>query len=896
MLWYSFDVMTTGEKRTIIVVPETHWDREWYQPFEVFRARLVRLMDRVLHLLDSDPEYKYYTLDGQSIVLEDYLEIRPDRGEDIARLVQVGRLLIGPWYVLPDEFLPGGESHIRNLQTGIAVARQFGPVMMVGYLPDMFGQMAHMPAVLAGFGMSGAVMWRGADKSLTSSEFFWRAPDGSEVLTIHLPVGYGIASRLGPDRERLLTQLQSLRQMLEPWASTRYLLLPNGSDHVEPQPDLPAVIASANEALDDAELVHGTLPMYIEAVRREMGERSGSWLRWQGELRSGQRAHVLPGVISTRMWIKQENQACEDLLLRWAEPFSAWAHLLRRRNGDGYARREPERAMADAGSLRLAWRLLLQNQPHDSICGCSTDEVHDEMRVRFRRCRRLAETVRDEALAYLAEEAAPAGGPHPPEAGPPPAEVVVFNPLSAARTDYCTARVPVEDGQEPLALEDGDGGRVPLQFLRRGRLSPLDTLPERVEVGFLAPEVPGVGYRALRVVYGQGDRPRPQPARTIENEYFRVEVDRADGTLTLTDKATGVTLRGLNRFVDGGDAGDEYNCSPPDRDELVDGSSLPPEIRLLEDGPARWTLEIALEYSLPWALDPDAGGRSPERRPYRIVSRASLYPGVPRLDFEAEVDNQAQDHRLRVHFPAGLRTDASCAEQHFGVVRRPIALPEHDFTWAEAPQGTYPQKSFVDVSDGRRGLALANRGLPEYEVLDGPDGVTVALTLLRCVGWLSRSWLRTRPVQAGPLVPTPGAQEQGRHLFHYSLIPHEGGWERAFAQAHRFAVPLRAVFAAAGKGQLPPKGSLLSVRPESFVLSALKEAEDGQGLIVRLYNIADGPAEGEVRLESGWQTVERVNLNEEPLGAAEAPRPSGREGWVRLALRPNEIATLRFRV
>jgi len=894
--------MTTSEKRTIIVVPETHWDREWYQPFEVFRARLVRLVDRVIDLLDSNPEYKYYTLDGQSIVLEDYLEIRPDRREDIARLVQAGRLLIGPSYVLPDEFLTGGESHIRNFQMGIAVARQFGPVMMVGYMPDTFGHMAHMPAILAGFGMSGAVMWRGADKSLTSSEFFWRAPDGSEVLTVHMAMGYGIASYLWPDRERLLTQLQSLRQMLEPWASTRYLLLPNGTDHTEPQPQLPAIIAAANEALDDAELVHGSLPMYIEAVRQEMGERSGSWLRWRGEFRSSERAHVLPGVSSSRIWIKQENQACENVLLRWAEPFSTWAHLLRRREGGeregteahswessgpwaASLRRtgdELERAAADAGSLRLAWRLLLQNQPHDSICGCSTDEVHDEMRVRFRRCRRLGEAVRDDALAYLAGVAAPTDGRH----------IVVFNPLSVARTDYCTARVPVEGGLEPVALEDSDGGRIPVQFLRRGRLAPLDPLPERVEVGFLAPEVPSVGYRALRVVYGQGERPQPQPARAIENEYFRVEADPADGTLTLTDKATGVTLRGLNRFVDGGDAGDEYNYCPPAQDELVESPSRPPEIHLLESASGgRWMLEVALEYSLPQALRSDDKGRSPERRPCRIVSRVSLYRGVPRLDFETEVDNQAQDHRLRVHFPAGLRADASQAEQHFGVVRRAIALPEHDFTWAEPPQGTYPQKSFVDVNDGRRGLMLANRGLPEYEVLDGTEGVTIALTLLRCVGWLSRSWMVTRPVQAGPLIPTPGAQEQGRHLFHYSLIPHDGGWETAFLQAHRFAVPLRAVFVAAGKGQLAPVGSLLTVRQESFVLSALKEAEDGQGLIVRLYNIADQPAEGEVRLEGRWQAVERTNLNEETLGPADV-----RDGWVRLSLRPNEIATLRFSV
>ncbi len=869
--------MTGGQKRTIIVVPETHWDREWYQPFEVFRARLVRMMDRLLHLLDTNPEYKYFTLDGQSILLEDYLEVRPDRREDIARPVQAGRLLIGPWYVLPDEFLAGGESHIRNLQTGIAVAHRFGPVMMVGYVPDMFGHIAHLPTLLAGFGISAAVIWRGADRSLTSSEFFWRAPDGSEVLTVHLPLGYGAAAAPSSDREQLLVQLRTLRQLLEPWASTPYLLLTSGSDHTEPQPELPAIIATANEALDDAELVHGTLPMYIEAVRREMGERSGARPRWQGEFRSGQRAHVLPGVLSSRMWIKQENQACEDLLLRWAEPFSAWAHLLRRRHGD-----EPERAASNAGALRLAWRLLLQNQPHDSICGCSIDEVHDEMKVRFRRCWRLAEAVRDDALAYLAEAAAPAGGPY----------VVAFNPLGVARSDFCTARVPVEAGLEPVGLEDGSGGTIPVQFLRRGRLSPLDPAGERVEVGFLAPEVPAVGYRALRVVYGRARRPRPPwpPVRAIDNEYFRVEADPANGTLTLTDKAAGATLRGLNRLVDGGDAGDEYNYCPPAEDELVDRPSRPPGIHVVEAGPARWTLGVALEYSLPQALGRDGQGRWRARRRCRILSRASLYPGVPRLDIETEVDNQARDHRLCVHFPTGLRTDASHAEQHFGVVRRPIALPEHDFTWAEAPQGTYPQKSFVDVSDGRRGLMLANRGLPEYEALDGPDGVTIALTLLRCVGWLSRSWLATRPAPAGPLMPTPGAQEPGRHLFHYSLIPHSGGWETAFLQAHRFAVPMQAAFVAEGKGQLAPVGSLLSLRPDSLVLSALKDAEDGQGIIARLYNIADRATEGGVRLEGQWQAVERVNLNEEPLGPAEV-----RDGWVRLSLQPNEIATLRFR-
>jgi len=867
--------MASAQKWQLMVVSHTHWDREWYLPFEAFRARLVGLMDRLLHLLETDPDYKHFTLDGQSIILKDYLEIRPERRQDIVRQVQAGRLLVGPWYVLADEFLVGGEALIRNLQTGIAIARQFGPPMMVGYLPDMFGQIAHMPSVLAGFGISTAVIWRGVDRSVATSEFFWRAPDGSEVLAIHLPQGYGLGRALPLERGPLMNRLHDIRQVLEPWASTPYLLVMNGDDHLEPQPELPAIVTLANENLEDAELVQATLPTFIEAVRQEMGSRSHSWPCVEGEFRSSQRALLLPGVTSARVWIKQRNQECEDLLLRWAEPFSTWANLLRQRSSQG-----SEEAASDAGPLNIAWRLLLQNQAHDSICGCSTDEVHDEMNVRFRRCQRLGEAVSRNALRYIADMAAPESGTH----------VVVFNPLNGPRSDFCTARLPSQDGRQPLALEDEDGRRLPLQPLRRALPSPGATR-ERVEAGFLASEVPAYGYKSFGVIYGKPIRSRrPRPAQAIENDYFRIEADAEDGTLTLTDKASGVTLDGLNRFVDGGDCGDEYNYCPPAHDEVIDEPRRPPRIRLVEDGPARFTLEIALDYSLPQRLTADGQGRSGRRRTCRIVSRASICAGVPRLDFETEVDNPAEDHRLRVHFPTGLRSQLCHVEQHFGVLARPLAVPEDDDTWAETPIGTQPQKSFMDVNDGQRGLLLANRGLPEYEVIDGPEGAIIALTLLRCVGWLARLRLPNRRGLAGPPIAVPGAQCLGKHVFHYSLIPHADGWESAFVQAHRFAHPLRGVTVTAGKGQLARRASLLSIAPSALVLSALKAAEDDQSIIVRLYNIASQPIWGEVRLEEPYAAVEVVNLNEEPLGPAEVE-----DGGVRLSLKPNEIITLRFR-
>jgi hypothetical protein len=478
----------------------------------------------------------------------------------------------------------------------------------------------------------------------------------------------------------------------------------------------------------------------------------------------------------------------------------------------------------------------------------------------------------------------------------------VFNPEHGPRTDFCTIRLPIEGGRLPTRLVDTDGLDTPLQVLERGLHAPQD-IRERVVAGFVAPEVPGFGYRSFRIEYADtavvGARhASPAGAPFIENDLFRVEASAEDGTLTLIDKRTGVTYRGLNHFVDGGERGDEYTYCPPRNDDMIDGPVSPAAIRVIESGPARHALEIRMTHSLPAGLSADRTARSDDQVDCEIISRVSLYPGVARIDIETEIDNRAEDHRLRVHFPTGIRTDHTNAEQHFGVVQRPAAVPEDDGTWFETPVGTYPQKTFVDVSDGERpdgrpsgrGLMISNRGLPEYEALEEADGtVTIALTLLRCVGWLSRHDLSTRKTgHAGPGMETPGAQMPGRWTFNYSIIPHEGGWENAYAEAHRFVRPLRAIRTRGGDSTLPASDSLVDVKPADLILSALKQAEDG-GAVLRLYNIGSEPVRGHVRLNAACGKIERVNLNEEE------PQPLDvHDGHVELSLRPNEITTLKF--
>jgi len=961
---------------TVHVVSHTHWDREWYQTFQQFRLRLVELMDQLLALLDADPNYRYFMLDGQAIVLEDYLDVRPDQEERIRRYVQDGRLIIGPWYILPDEFLVSPEATVRNLLMGEQVCRRFGPKMKIGYIPDPFGHIGQMPQILRGFEIDVACLWRGVGDQPT--ELRWRAPDGSEVLLLHLRESYSNGAWLPADEGGFVQGLAELRDNLVPHAPTSHILAMQGTDHMRPRADLPRSLAAAEAQLEDTRVVHSTLPRYLAAVRDELGEREAQLPVISGELRSPQRAHLLPGVLSTRTRIKQRNHACQTLLERWAEPFAAIAQQVYKNT----SMQVDKDSLSTRQLIQRAWKYLLENHPHDSICGCSIDQVHREMATRFDWCEQIGQEVTRRALQAIVQQvniSAPA--------------VVVFNPSSAPRTDRVTAEIELapEAGQ---CLLDEAGRPVPYRILGRHQRELFGTVVDRDGFAFLVAQFRSAGGQILEqfgfrraevtlegstahvhlvVSQRQGAEPGPlgdevmeqaqalladesiqhysvrvledeglqiqfvardvpplgyttysanqqisksanlqlptsnfQSPTSIENEYFRVEVNPDDGTLTVADKAAGRVLRGGNRFVDGGDRGDEYNYCQPERDHLVDRPATPPVIRLLVADEVGATLEIALTYQVPVSLAAEERARrSDETMALLIATRVTLTPGVPRVDLETTVENYASDHRLRVHFPAGLQVDSACADGHFDVVTRPLDLPAETGGWAEQPVPTYPQRAFVDVSDGKQGVMLANRGLPEYEVLRGEDGAEIALTLLRCVGWLSRGDMHCRQSHAGPGEAALEAQCPGRYTFHYSLIPHTGDYRQASAQAYGFQTDLCALSTDVNPGSpgpsaaegpvpsvaegMPATLSLITVKPATLEISAVKEPEDGEGLIVRCWNVGDELVEGTIQLWRPFRRAWRVNLAEE--GNTELARDTDA---VTLPVHGRQVVTVRL--
>ncbi len=360
------------------VISHTHWDREWYRTYQHFRFNLVRMVDKLLHILRSNDDYKFFMLDGQTILLQDYLAVRPEQGSELRTHIESGRVLVGPWYCMPDEFLVSPEALIRNLLLGKKTAAGFGRCMEAGYLPDSFGHIGQMPQLLAGFGLNGAVAWRGIGDQ--PCQLRWQGSDGTSVIMAHLRESYSNAVKIPSfDDEATLAEARAALDKLVPHAGGGPILLMQGTDHMEPRPEITSALALLNRALPEYSFEHSTLPRYLEDLQKWLNASHHDIPSIKGELRDCSRQPVLPGTLSSRIWIKQSNHRCQVLLEKWAEPFSVFARTLdTEKSGVDI----PLQSQSQEGFIPLAWRMLLENHAHDSICGCSIDQVHNEMRKR----------------------------------------------------------------------------------------------------------------------------------------------------------------------------------------------------------------------------------------------------------------------------------------------------------------------------------------------------------------------------------------------------------------------------------------------------------------------------------------------------------------------------------
>ena len=905
------------------LVPHTHWDREWYEPFQRFRLRLVDMVDGVLDRAEADRRF-CFTFDGQTAMLEDYLEIRPEAEARIRALVATGQLAVGPWRILSDEFLVSGETLVRNLEAGVARAERFGRVMAVGYLPDEFGHAAQIPQLLRLAGFGHAAVWRGVPAAVDRHAFHWSAPDGSTVRTEYLVGGYGNAAGLFayPD---VAVAGRRLLERLAPFFGPDPVLAMYGADHAAPLPELLEVVDEINRRQDGYQVRLATLAGY---VLHETGADGQELPRWQGELRSSARANILMGVISARVGLKAACARAERLLARYAEPLQAL-------HGTGW----PE------AFLELGWRRLVESSGHDSITGCGADAVADHVAVRLGEAAQLGSGLAERVAAEVAARV-------------PRGAVALLNPSPFARSGLVDLDLAVPDGWDEVALELADGRLVATQEVGRSpalvhgetlpgsRLAGLfrrvhgrelyhrvvngvrveldgghrlvvevddhpdppfldmDELRTEVETAaaaapqaewevrvvtpprrrlLAAVPVPPLGWTAVAPGRGRGSLPGPvEPVVAgpgmLGNGLVSVEVNR-DGTLRV--RAGEVVLDGVGQLVDGGDAGDLYNYAPPERDLVVSKPEWV-DVAAVAGGPLRGELAVRRTFRWPVGLDPAGTGRSGERAAATTVLHAELRAGEPFLRLRALVDNPCRDHRVRLHVPLAGPAERSFAEGQFAVVERGTSA---EGGHGEVPLPTFPASGFVDAG----GVAVLLDQVTEYELVTEPP--ELALTLLRAVGQISRDHHRYREEPAGPQTPTPGAQCLGTLVAGLAVYPHPGAWHEdevlTFMECFRHDL-----LAAPGTGDR--RGGVrgleragLSVDGAGVVLSSLRRR--GDWLELRL--ACQHPSPTTATIGGGLVAARAADL----LGRPGPDLPVA-GGALRLDLRAWEIRTVQLRL
>ncbi len=886
-------------KKQYCVISHTHWDREWYLPLENFRMRLVDLIDNLLDIIEADPEYRFH-LDAQTIVLQDYLEIRPYKKELLEKLIASGNILVGPWYVQNDFHLTSGEATVRNLIIGSKIANDFGGCMKIGYAADQFGLISQLPQILNGFDLDTCIFGRGFDRGVT--EFYWDTEDGSRVLCEHMKFWYNNAQRFPDDPARALMLARQRGDLCARFDKTSNHLLMNGVDHLEAQEDLMPILRGAQSLLEEGEAFYqDTMPEFMARVKAEAAEKGVSFDVFKGEFRDNGADNCLTGTLSSRIHLKVWNAWCQSYLEKKLEPLYAtieqfglgnfpldWDHYL--------------------------WKVLIQNHPHDSICGCSVDPVHNHMEDRFER---IEENVTD-----LFKRGTTTFMSHLDRTGlnKDQSLVLVYNPTQLTANDTVVAKVTVKSAEDTgcFTLTDAKGKEIPFVVekietnVTTSIHSPIN-LPGgviinrytiRIPCGKLAP----MSYQTLIVTPCEGKLEvapiRKRSSMRMENDFIKVQINK-NGTCDITDKKTGAMYAGAFLLSDTEDWGDSYNYVPNPEDVTITSENVKAKIEVLCDN--ELIQQRRISYGLAVSHKPDSGVI-----PFEMV--LTVEKGNPVLGVNIKLTNTVKEHRLRILVPTGIVSDQNYAGQPYDcIIRDKVSRFRND--------KDHPNTDYVGVEDGTRGVALLNLGIYEYEQMEDEKN-TLALTLVRATSAISCSHSGLKSVEEGWM--TPGGEMLGRELkLTMAVYPYAGDHLTACV-AQRAAKLHMDVWATVqsvdinkfaggrpfvqGPGMpdlfyrplphpevvLPLSGTTVKLKEDktgAMVFSAFKGAECGEGKqIFRLFNTCSEEVTFTLTFTKKLKAVHLARMDETALGDSVLKGAH----TVTLTAKPKQVITLKL--
>lgn len=837
------------EKKVAHIISHTHWDREWYLNSEYTNEWLPEFFKRLFEILEKEKEYTF-VLDGQTAMIEDYFDQLKKQGEGvldykekIKKYVKERRLFIGPYYIQLDWNLVSDEALIRNLLIGNKISRELGGTMKVGWLLDNFGQISQTAQIHNGFGVKGLYVWRGIEISSENMK--------SEFLW-ESPDGTRLPSVYLIDSYRNAMRLAEYRNILRE-------RIYDEVDKLKPFATTPNILLMngydqemapdyfspyiINGQLDTDELK--IIPSNPEKYMEELIQYRPRLNIMKGALYSGRFIAVFPGVLSSRMYLKLQSYQCLKLLERYAEPLSIIIWSL----GGEY----------EAGILETVWKKLLKYFSHDNICGVCIDDVCSDMEENFREVLQLTNNLIESRVKELTCLIDTSGG-NKSEA------FVLFNPSVYMRN-------------EVVSINGKD---------------------------WLVKDIPPLGYKVIRSENkDEVEKPIKVMGNLIENGKIKVNI-LDDGSFDLTNKTSGRVYKGLGVIEDSGDAGDEYDYSYPDIDNIITSKGKKAEIKFVEKSDVRVVVKIKTVLKVPEALTKDRKKRNSSIRKLPVATYLTIDADSSYIKCRTEVKNTVKDHRMRILFPTNIDTKTSFTGSAFDIVKKTIYIEDYDNSPIPEeveriiigarevkPNTIFPMKEFVDLYDQDGGIAVLSKGLTEYQII--PEKSTIALTLFRSVGWIATE-INTRVGDAGPRILAPEAQCLRQMVFQYAVYVHQGSVfkGKVLRTADAFNTDLLVLKTTSHAGPLTGIHKFIEVEDIKQVLrvTTVKRSEDKKAIIIRCYNPSGERIIGKINSRFTVKEAYYTNLLEEIEGVVK----KNNDHLVEIVVNPGQIATIRLEI
>ncbi len=848
--------------RKIHIVPHSHWDREWYFNTSRSKVYLMKDLKDVLDTLESNEEFKYFMVDAQGSLLDDYLKWVPEDKERITKLVKAKRLVIGPWYTQTDQLVISGESIVRNMYYGMKRCEEFGGYMNVGYVPDSFGQAGNMPQIYNQFGIVDTLFWRGvSDDMVKHTDFNWRGDDGSVVFTTQIPFGYYIGGNI-PENEPESEEFWQ-KECFEKAGSrsaTRHIYFPNGFDQAPIRKNLPELVKERNEKDKDNEYVISCVEDYIRDVKSENPELE----EVSGELVIAKHMRIHKSIFSSRSDLKVLNTQVQNYVTNVLEPLLTLSYQL----GNDY----PHNPVAEI------WKLLFENAAHDSIGSCISDNANEDVYVRYKQAKDIALNLVELHSRLIATKIK----------SNKDVTLTLINTLPSTRDEVIVFETYLPSDE--FILRDDKNNVVDYTIIEKEdltqyvlsqtiRLNPSKKIfmPEKVykaKIAINAKDVPALGYVQYGFDLTGKEEQEIKVLSCLENEYYKITVNEK-GSLDIYDKVADYMYSNQAVLVENGDDGDSFNYSPPRKDLEVFSTDSKFECSIIGSGIYQ-KATISYDMVIPENLEDRANKKVSVNLP--VTLEVSLRKGSKVIDFNVSVDNKGLSHRLCILFDSYLSTKFNYADQQFGIIKRPNVYEKEmklyleglgnkkevdttkvielanwandQSTWQEPPISIEPTQSYASLTDGKRGVAVIPQGVREYEVI-GENGNMIRLTLFRTYGFMGKENLVYRPGRASgeKVIETKDAQLLKEMSFNLGFTTYVGDINDSNIDilAREYNTPVqvyeyadflngRLIFAQEDVEKTLDINKSLFETKGNLVVSAIKKSEDKKGYIIRLYN------------------------------------------------------------